>query len=117
MSTFKRNSLIAFGFLTALPFTALQAQTEHDGHHPEGAPPQQSAPQAGHPQTQQGGMMPPEGMGMGMGMGMDHEGMDHDKMMQMHKEHMGSGQMDHGSMGKGPQPPQGSDEKSPQHDH
>ncbi|AZZ46106.1 hypothetical protein C1896_15075 [Pseudomonadaceae bacterium SI-3] len=111
MSIFKRNSLIAFGFLTALPFTALQAQTEHDGHHPEGAPPQQSVPKAGHPQTQQGGMVPSEEMGM------DHEGMDHDKMMQMHKEHMGSGQMDHGSMGKSPQPPQGSDEKSPQHDH
>ncbi|MGE6662558.1 hypothetical protein ACQKEK_17740 [Pseudomonas sp. NPDC077408] len=111
MSTFKRNSLIAFGFLTALPFTALQAQTEHDGHHPEGASPQQTSPKAGHPQTQQGGMMPHEGMGM------DHEGMDHDKMMQMHKEHMGSGQTDHGSIGKGPQPPQGSDEKSPQHDH
>ena len=111
MSFFKRNSLIAFGFLTALPFTALQAQTEHDGHHPEEAPPQQTAPQAGHPQTQQGGMMPREGMGVG------HEGMDHDKMMQMHKEHMGSGQMDHGSTGESPQPPQGSDEKSPQHDH
>lgn len=51
MSIFKRNSLIAFGFLTALPFTALQAQTEHDGHHPEGASPQQTAPKAGHPQT------------------------------------------------------------------
>ncbi|MFI8739424.1 hypothetical protein [Stutzerimonas sp. R75] len=111
MRILKRNSLIAFGFLTALPFTALQAQTEHDGHHPEGAPPQQTAPKAGHPQTQQGGMMPHEGMGM------DHEGMDHDKMMQMHKEHMGSGQMDHGGIGKGPLPPQGSDEKSPEHDH
>lgn len=110
MSFLNRNSLIAFGFLTALPFTALQAQTEHDGHHPEGAPPQQSAPKAGHPQTQQGGMMPHEGMGMGQ------EGMDHDQMMQMHEQHMGSGQMDHGSMGERPQPAQGSDEKSPRHD-
>jgi hypothetical protein len=30
------------------------------------------------------------------------QGMDHDKMMQMHKEHMGDGKMmDHGSMGNG----------------
>ena len=111
MSIFKRNSLIAFGLLAALPLTALQAQTEHDGHHPEGASPQQSAPKASHPKTQQGGMMNHEGMGTG------HEGMDHDKMMQMHEQHMGSGQMDHGNMGTSPQPPKGSDEKSPQHDH
>ena len=86
MSIFKRNSLLVFGLLAALPLTALQAQTEHDGHHPAETPPPQAAPEAGHPQKPQGGMMNHDGMG-------------------------------HGSMGASPQPPKGSDEKSPKHDH
>ncbi|WP_417780212.1 hypothetical protein [Stutzerimonas xanthomarina] len=109
MSIFKRNSLIAIGLLAALPLTAVQAQTEHDGHHPGEAPSQQAAPEVSHAQKAQGGMSNHEGMG--------HGRMDHDQMMQMHKQHMGSGQMDQGSMDAGPHQSQGRDDKSPKHDH
>lgn len=109
MSIFKRRSLLVFGLLAALPQTALQAQTAHDGHHPAETPPQHAAPEAGHPQKPQGGMINHDGMG--------HGSMDHDQMMQMHEQRMGSGQMDHGNMGSGPHQPQGHDDKSPKHDH
>lgn len=108
MSIFNRNSSIAFCLLAALPLTALQAQTEHDGH-PEGASPQQSPPEASRHLMQQGGMMNHEGMG--------HASMDHDQMMQMHEQNMGPGQKQHGSMGSGPDQPQGRHDKSPKHDH
>jgi hypothetical protein len=84
MKTIQRTALLAFGLAAMFSLNAAYAQeSEHDGHHPENAPAEQAAPQGGA----QGGMM---------------QGMDHDKMMQMHKEHMGDGKMmDHGSMGNG----------------
>jgi len=47
------------------------------------------------------------------------QGMDHDKMQDMHDQHMGSGHMDHGSMGNGKMQkdmPKGP-EQGKQHDH
>jgi uncharacterized protein involved in copper resistance len=102
MHTIKRNALIAFGLFAMLQLASAQAQNEHDGHHPGNA----AAPQAVQPKPQPGGMM-------------GHEGMDHDQMMQMHEEHMGSGQTDHDKMGKGQMKhdmPTGAD-KGHKHDH
>jgi uncharacterized protein involved in copper resistance len=102
MHTIKRNALIAFGLFTTLQLATAQAQSDHDGHHPDNA----TAPRATQPKPQPGGMM-------------NHEGMDHDQMMQMHEEHMGSGQMDHDKMGKGQMKhdmPMGAD-KGHKHDH
>ncbi|MGM3388507.1 hypothetical protein KXR94_12750 [Stutzerimonas stutzeri] len=91
MKTIRHTVLLTFGLAAMFGLNAAYAQeSEHGGHHPENAPTEQgtppftqSAPQGGA----QGGMM---------------QGMDHDKMMQMHKEHMGDGKMmDHGSMGNG----------------
>ncbi|EXF44548.1 hypothetical protein BAY1663_03017 [Pseudomonas sp. BAY1663] len=87
MNTRKHNALLAFGLTATLNLGTAYAQSEHDGHHPQNAPAEQAAPQATLPKPGQGGMM---------------QGMDHDKMMQMHDEHMGKGQMmDHGNMGQG----------------
>lgn len=94
MVIFKHNLLIALGLAAAMPL-AIQAQNEHDGHQAHGT----SAEQA---KAQRDAMT-------------SHHGMDHEKMMQMHQQHMGSGQMDHGAQGKGQ--PQGHDKESPQHDH
>ncbi|WP_313027297.1 hypothetical protein [Pseudomonas lopnurensis] len=81
MNTFERNALLAFGLIAALNLGSAYAQSEHDDHHPQNAPAEQAAP----PKPGQGSMM---------------QGMDHDRMMQMHDEHMGNGQMmDHGDMG------------------
>lgn len=89
MTTLKQNTLLAFGLAATLGLNAAYAQqSKHDGHHPDNAPAEQAAPQATQPKSQpgqkQGGMM---------------EGMDHGKMQEMHDQHMGSGQMDHGMMG------------------
>lgn len=92
MTTLKHTTLLAFGLAATLGLNAAYAQqSEHDGHHPENAPAEQAAPQATQPKPQpdqkQGGMM--------------MEGMDHDKMKDMHDQHMGSGHMDDGMMDKG----------------
>lgn len=88
MKTLKQTALLAFGLAATLGLNAAYAQqSEHDRHHPENAPAEQAAPPATQAKPQQGGMM---------------QGMNHDKMMQMHEEHMGEGQMmDHGNMGNG----------------
>ncbi|MCQ4294664.1 hypothetical protein NAU58_03650 [Pseudomonas stutzeri] len=88
MKTLKQTALLAFGLAAALNLNAAHAQSEHDAHHPANAPAEQAAPQASQPKpdAKQGGMM---------------QGMDHDKMQEMHDQHMGSGHMDHGSMGNG----------------
>jgi len=47
------------------------------------------------------------------------QGMDHDKMQDMHDQHMGSDHMDHGSMGNGKMQkdlPKGPEQGKP-HDH
>jgi len=47
------------------------------------------------------------------------QGMDHDKMQDMHDQHMGSDHMDHGSMGNGKMQkdlPKGAEQGKP-HDH
>jgi len=106
MNTIKLHALLAFGLTTALSLNTAYAQSEHDGHHPANAPAEQAAPQASQPKPgqQQGGMM---------------QGMDHDKMQDMHDQHMGSGHMDHSSMGNGKMQkdmPKGP-EQGKQHDH
>ena len=90
MNTIKQHALLAFGLTAALSLnTAYAQQSEHDGHHPENAPAEQAAPQATQPKPQPG--QKPGGM---------MQGMDHDKMQEMHDQHMGSDHMDHGMMGK-----------------
>ncbi|MGE4477053.1 MAG: hypothetical protein AB7E18_17415 [Stutzerimonas sp.] len=85
MNTIKQHALLAFGLTAALSLNTAYAQSEHDGHHPANAPAAQAAQQASQPKAQ-GGM----------------RGTDHDKMQDMHDQHMGNGQMmDHGSMGQG----------------
>ncbi len=109
MTTLKQNTLLAFGLAATLGLNAAYAQqSEHDGHHPENAPAEHAAPQATQPRPQpsqkQGGMM---------------QGMDHEKMQEMHDQHMGSGQMDHGMMGNGKMQkdmPKGPAQGNP-HDH
>ena len=87
MKTLKRTTLLALGLAASLGLNAVQAQqSEHDGHHAENDPAEQATPQTTQPKTQQGGMM---------------QGMDHDKMKDMHEQHMGNGHMDHGGMGGG----------------
>ncbi|WBL61678.1 hypothetical protein LQF05_07140 [Stutzerimonas stutzeri] len=84
MKTLKHTTLLALGLAASLGLNAVQAQqSEHDGHHAENDPSEQASTQ---PKTQQGGMM---------------QGMDHDKMKDMHEQHMGNGHMDHGGMGGG----------------
>ena len=104
MITFKQSALLAFGLFAALQLSAAPAQNEHDGHRPEEAPSAEAAPHGTQPKPQQGGMM---------------QGMDHDKMMQMHEEHMSDGHMNHGNMGNGQMDddmPKGA-EQGRQHDH
>jgi len=106
MNTIKLHALLAIGLTAALSLNAAYAQSEHDGHHPANAPAEQAAPQASQPKPgqQQGGMM---------------QGMDHDKMQDMHDQHMGSGHMDHASMGNGKMQkdmPKSSEQGKP-HDH
>ncbi len=103
MNDSKRNAMAAFGLIAALQLATAQAQSEHDGHRPNGAPSTQTSTQADHPSQPHGGMM-------------NHPGMDHDTMMQMHEQHMGS---DHRSMSKGQMrhdEPEGTDQ-NPQRDH
>lgn len=66
MRTIQRTALLSFGLAATFGLNTAYAQSEHDGHHPANAPAEQAAPQG----EAQGGMM---------------QGMDHDKMMQMHK--------------------------------
>jgi|TARA_Y100001951_G_scaffold93179_1_gene88579 uncharacterized protein involved in copper resistance len=106
MKTIKRTALLAFGLAAALSLNAAYAQSEQDGHHPANAPAEQAAPQASQPKPgqKQGDMM---------------QGMDHDKMQDMHDQHMGSDHMDHGSMGNGKMQndlPKGAEQGKP-HDH
>lgn len=86
MNAIKQTTLLAFGLAATLSLGIAHAQqSEHDGHHPANAPAEQAAPPATQSKPQ-GGM----------------QGMDHDKMMQMHDQHMGNGQMmDHQNMGHG----------------
>lgn len=83
--------LTGFGLAAVLQLPLLaQAQSEHEGHHPEQqAPAQQDArPATGEANKSQ---RPPQ-------MQMDHDDMDHERMMQqMHEQHMGNGHMDHDS--------------------
>jgi hypothetical protein len=79
MIRLKQNTLLAFGLFAALQLGVAHAQREHEGHHSE------NAPQATQSRSQQGGMS---------------QGIGHDKMMQMHDEHM-DGHMDHGNMDNG----------------
>ncbi|NKQ09732.1 hypothetical protein [Pseudomonas sp. SST3] len=105
MNNSTRNSLVAFGLVAALQLTAAQAQVEHDDHHRDDAPSTQNSPQLHQPDRKHGEMM-------------NQEGMDHDRMMQMHEQHMGQG-MNHGNMGKGQMQsdkPVGPS-KGPHHDH
>lgn len=105
MKTIKRTALLAFCLAATFGLNTAYAQSEHDGHHPA-APAEQAAPQANQPKPgqKQGDMM---------------QGMDHDKMQDMHDQHMGSGHMDHGSVGNGKMQkdlPKGSEQGKP-HDH
>ncbi|AHL76229.1 hypothetical protein CH92_14455 [Stutzerimonas stutzeri] len=94
MTTFKQNTLLAFGLFAAVQLNAALAQNEHDGHPTENAPGAKVAPHATQPKLQQNGTMP---------------GMGHDKMMQRHGGHLGDGQMNQ-DMPKGA-------EQGQQHDH
>ncbi len=106
MKTIKRTALLAFGLAATFGLNTSYAQSEHDGHHPANAPAEQAAPRASQPKPgqKQGDMM---------------QGMDHDKMQDMHDQHMGSDHMDHGSMGNGKMQkdlPKGPEQGKP-HDH
>lgn len=98
-----RSGLIAF--VAALQLTAVQAQVEHDDVHPDGTPSTQSNPQLRQPDRKHGEMM-------------KLKDMDHDRMRQMHEQHMGR-QMSHGNMGKGQMQSNESEgsNKGSQHDH
>lgn len=112
-TSLKRTTLLAtslaFGLFAALQLPQAVAQSEHEGHHPQNAPAVRQAP----PKAPQGGMQNQGNMGAGqMPQGgmmdhsqmkpsqmMDHGSMDHEQMMkQMHEQHMGQGQMNHGNM-------------------
>lgn len=140
MNTIKQHALLAFGLIAALQLGTAQAQSEHAGHHAENAPAAQASPRATQPHHE--GMDPRQMREMheqhmsdpqmrklheqhmsDPKMREKHErmmqGMDHDKMQEMHKEHRGSGHMDHGDMGKGPMSkdmPKGAEQGKP-HDH
>ena len=86
MNTIKRHALLTFGLAVALSVNAAFAQSKQDDHHRAHAPAEQAAPQASQPKPgqKQAGKM---------------QGMNHDKMQDMHDQHMGHG--DHGNSAHG----------------